>query len=134
MWPDSQGSNSSPSIEQENVTFGWFASNVNVALRSVDSLKVMFAPFLPFSSQKLHESLGYDGTLAGAPERRTVREADGSTHDVLTGEYTKSVGTWAPPQVPIGQKLRTPEPLFKKLDPDVVVAEELRRMEEREGK
>jgi methionyl-tRNA synthetase len=105
-----------------------------VALRSVDSLKVMFAPFLPFSSQKLHESLGYDGTLAGTPERRSVRESDGSTHDVLTGDYTKSVGTWAPPSLPVGQKLRTPEPLFKKLDPDVVVAEELRRMEEREGK
>jgi methionyl-tRNA synthetase len=105
-----------------------------VALRSVDSLKVMFAPFLPFSSQKLHEALGYDGTLAGAPERRTVREAEGSTHDVLTGEYTKSVGTWAPPQLPIGQKLRTPEPLFKQLDPDVVVAEELRRMEDHGSK
>jgi methionyl-tRNA synthetase len=53
---------------------------------------------------------------------------------VLAGEYTKSVGTWAPPSLPVGQKLRTPEPLFKKLDPGVVVAEELRRMEEREGK
>jgi len=105
-----------------------------VALRSVDALKVMFAPFLPFSSQKLHEYLGYDGTVAGAPERRTVRESDGSTHDVLTGDYTKSVGSWAPPGLPAGQKLRAPEPLFKKLDPDVVVAEELRRMEERGGK
>jgi methionyl-tRNA synthetase len=105
-----------------------------VALRSVDALKVMFAPFLPFSSQKLHEYLGYDGTVAGAPERRTVRESDGSTHDVLTGEYTKSVGSWAPPGLPIGQKLRAPEPLFKKLDPDVVVAEELRRMENSGGK
>jgi methionyl-tRNA synthetase len=105
-----------------------------VALRSVDALKVMFAPFLPFSSQKLHEYLGYDGTIAGTPERRTVRESDGSTHDVLTGEYTKSVGAWAPPRLPVGQKLRAPEPLFKKLDADVVVAEELRRMEERGGK
>ena len=104
-----------------------------VALRSVDALKVMLAPFLPFSSQKLHEYLGYDGMLAGAPERRTVRESDGSTHDVLTGDYTKSIGSWAPPGLPIGQKLRPPEPLFKKLDPDVVVAEELRRMEERGG-
>jgi methionyl-tRNA synthetase len=104
-----------------------------VALRSVDALKVMFAPFLPFSSQKLHEYLGYEGTVAGAPERRTVRESDGSTHDVLTGDYTKSVGSWAPPGLPVGQKLRAPEPLFKKLDADVVVADELRRMEERGG-
>jgi methionyl-tRNA synthetase len=102
-----------------------------VALRSVDSLKVMFAPFLPFSSQKLHEALGYDGAIAGAPERRTVRESDGSSHDVLTGDYTKRKGSWAPPELPVGQKLREPQPLFKKLDPEVVVAEELRRMEER---
>ena len=105
-----------------------------VALRSVDALKVMFAPFLPFSSQKLHEYLGSEGTVAGAPERRTVRESDGSTHEVLTGDYTKSVGSWAPPSLPVGQKLRAPQPLFKKLDPAIVVPEELRRMEEREGK
>src|SRR5216117_478394 len=102
-----------------------------VALRSVDALKVMFAPFLPFSSQKLHESLGYDGLIAGPPERRTVRESDGSTHDVLTGDYTKWTGSWKPPGLPVGQKLRAPEPLFKKLDAEVVIAEELRRMEER---
>jgi methionyl-tRNA synthetase len=105
-----------------------------VALRSVDALKVMFAPFLPFSSQKLHEYLGYDGQIAGAPERRTLRESDGSTHDVLTGDYTKWSGSWKPPALPVGQKLRAPEPLFKKLDPAVVVAEELRRMEERGDK
>jgi methionyl-tRNA synthetase len=105
-----------------------------VALRCVDALKVMFAPFLPFSSQKLHEYLGYDGLIAGAPERRTVREADGSTHDVLTGDYTRWTGSWAPPRLPVGQTLRGPEPLFKKLDPEVVVADELRRIEERGGK
>jgi methionyl-tRNA synthetase len=105
-----------------------------VALRCVDALKVMFAPFLPFSSQKLHEYLGYDGVIADAPERRTVGESDGSTHDVLTGDYKRWTGSWAPPALPVGQKLRAPEPLFKKLDPEVVVAEELRRMEERGGK
>src|SRR5207244_12464248 len=104
-----------------------------VALRSVDALKVMLAPFLPFSSQKLHEFLGYDGMLAGAPERRTVHESDGSIHAVLTGDYTKSIGSWAPAGLPVGQKLRPPEPSSKQLEPDDAVAEELRRMEERGG-
>src|SRR2546428_1985096 len=81
-----------------------------VALRSVDALKVMFAPFLPFSSQKLHEYLGYDGQIAGAPQRRTVRESDGSTHDVLTGDYTKWTGSWQTPGLPVRPHLRAPQP------------------------
>jgi methionyl-tRNA synthetase len=36
-----------------------------VALRAVDSLKTIFAPFLPFSSQTVHELLGYEGAIAG---------------------------------------------------------------------
>ena len=48
-----------------------------VALRAVDSLKVIFTPFLPHSSQTLHELLGYDGWLAGPLEFRTVDEEGG---------------------------------------------------------
>jgi methionyl-tRNA synthetase len=104
-----------------------------VALRCVDALKVTLTPFLPFSSQKLHEYLGYDGVIAGAPVRRSVRESDGSTHDVLTGDYERWTGSWAPPGIAPGQKLREPHPLFKKLDPSVV-DEELHRMEEHGAK
>jgi methionyl-tRNA synthetase len=104
-----------------------------VALRSVDNLKVILTPFLPFSSQKLHHYLGYDGAIAGPPDRRTVSESDGSTHDVLTGDYSSLRGRWAPTSLQPGQKLREPQPLFKKLDPSIV-DEELRRMEERGGK
>ena len=41
-------------------------------LRAIDSLKALFTPFLPFSSQGLHELLGYEGTLAGPLELREV--------------------------------------------------------------
>jgi methionyl-tRNA synthetase len=109
------------------------ATVLYVALRSVDALKVMLTPFLPFSCQKLHEYLGHEGTIAGPPERRTVREANGTTHDVLTGQYAATAGLWAPPPLPPGQKLREPRPLFKKLD-DSIVDEELRRMEEHGAK
>jgi methionyl-tRNA synthetase len=104
-----------------------------VALRCVDALKVMFTPFLPFSSQRLHEYLGYDGVIAAPPIRRAVREFDGSTHEVLTGDYASLTGEWAPPGLRPGQKLREPQPLFKKLD-DSIVDEELRRMEEHSAK
>jgi methionyl-tRNA synthetase len=42
------------------------------------------------------------------------------------------VGRWQPSSLPVGQALREPRPLFKKLD-ESVIAEELARMEERAG-
>src|SRR4051812_42094484 len=98
-----------------------------VALRSVDSLKTLITPFLPFTSQKLHELLGYDGYIAGPLLFREYTEADDSSHRVLTGDYETWVGEWAPSALPPGQKLQQPAPLFKKLD-DSVVADELARL------
>ena len=96
-----------------------------VALRAVDSLKTMFTPFLPHSSQRLHELLGHEGWIAGPLELRSVEEEDGSTHEILTGDYASWVGSWAPSQLPPGQQLREPRPLFRKLDADEVLAVEL---------
>ena len=93
------------------------ATILNVALRCIDNLKVLFAPFLPFSSQRLHELLGYDDVLAGPLEFRDVTEADGSAHTILTGDYGGWRRGWGPTELPAGQELREPVPLFKKLDP-----------------
>ncbi|MEJ5345350.1 MAG: methionine--tRNA ligase [Chloroflexus sp.] len=101
-----------------------------VALRCVDTLKIIFTPFLPFSSQRLHEYLGYDGYIAGPLFFRDVTEADGRVHRVLTGNYAEWVGRWQPSALPVGQALRQPQPLFKKLD-EKVVDEELARMQSR---
>jgi len=99
-----------------------------VALRVVDSLKVLLAPFVPFSAQRLHALLGYDDVIAGELEFRTVDE-DGTTHVVLTGDYGSWSGNWEPSSLPPGQALREPSPLFAKLDPERVVDAELERME-----
>jgi methionyl-tRNA synthetase len=104
------------------------ATILYVALRIVDSLKVIFTPFLPFSSQKLHELLGYDGWLAGPLVFRDVEEEGGDEHTILTGDYSSWVGEWRPSDLPPGQKLNEPEALFRKLDPGIV-DEELRRLE-----
>jgi methionyl-tRNA synthetase len=101
------------------------ATVLYVALRAVDSLKTLFTPFLPFSSQVLHELLGYEGWIAGPLERRIVQEDDGSTHEILTGDYTGWVGSWAPSDLPPGQALPEPRPLFRKLDVEAVLAAEL---------
>jgi methionyl-tRNA synthetase len=99
-----------------------------VALRLVDTLKLIFTPFLPFSSQKLHELLGYEGWLAGPLEFREIEEEGGERHTVLTGDYTDWVQRWESSELPPGQKLREPQPLFKKLDPGIV-EDELRRLD-----
>jgi methionyl-tRNA synthetase len=104
------------------------ATVLYVALRCVDNLKLLFAPFLPFSSQRLHELLGYEGTIAGPLEFKHYTEDDGSSHRVLTGNYAAASGRWEPTKLPAGQTLPEPKPLFKKLD-ETIVQEELARME-----
>jgi methionyl-tRNA synthetase len=98
-----------------------------VALRCVDSLKTLFTPFLPFTSQTVHELLGHGGVLAGPLRFREVAEEDGSTHQVLTGDYDTWAGAWAPSDLRPGQALQEPKPLFRKLPPETV-DEELARL------
>ena len=100
-----------------------------VALRIVDSLKAIFTPFLPFSSQKLHELLGYEGFIAGPLEFREIEEEGEDRHTILTGDYSGWIGRWEPSELPAGQNLREPEPLFRKLEPSIV-ADELARLTE----
>ena len=97
-----------------------------VSLRAVDSLKTLFTPFLPHTSQQVHELLGHDGYLAGPLEFREVDEG-GESHEILTGDYVNWVGAWEPSDLKPGTPLREPRPLFRKLD-ESIVDEELARM------
>jgi methionyl-tRNA synthetase len=101
---------------------GRAATVLYVALQCVDSLKTLLAPFLPFTSQVVHELLGHDGVLAGVPEIRSLED-----HTILTGDYASWVGTWAPSELEPGRRLREPVPLFRKLPPETA-AEELARL------
>jgi methionyl-tRNA synthetase len=103
-----------------------------VALRCVDNLKILFAPFLPFTSQRLHELLGYEGAIAAPLEFREFNEEGYGSHRVLTGDHDKQYARWQPQTLPVGQKLPEPKALFKKLE-EKIVAEELARMEGAQG-
>ena len=85
-----------------------------VALRCVDNLKLMLTPFLPFSSQKLHEMLGYTDVIAPQPEVREVNE-DGLVHRVITGDYPIA-DRWKVSELASGHPLPQPLALFKRLD------------------
>ena len=98
------------------------ATTLYVALRAIDSLKVLFAPFLPFTGQRLHAMLGYGGDLFG---RQSINEYRETTRSHLGLTYDSSTITvkWQPSQLPIGQKFGSVAPLFKKLDDKIVEQE-----------
>jgi methionyl-tRNA synthetase len=95
------------------------ARSVYTALRCIDNLKILFAPFIPFSSQKVHELLGYEGQLFGDLEIRTLQE-ETRDHIGLMYNSEKAIGTWAKSDLQSGQALQKPSPLFVKLDPEIV--------------
>jgi methionyl-tRNA synthetase len=103
------------------------ATSVYVILRVVDNLKTILAPILPHTAQKLHEYLGYDGQLFGA-QHVVEYEEETRSHRALMYDHTGAVGTWAKSELPPGQPLRPPAPLFKKLE-ESVIEEEYARLE-----
>ncbi len=98
------------------------ASVVHVALQCVADLGVMMAPFLPFTSQRLHEMLGEGGQLAPLPEFQEAG-SDEDPHLVLRTDLSTSVTRWGPVGLPAGRPIAGPLPLFRKLDPAVAAAE-----------
>lgn len=104
---------------------GGAAKTIYTALKAIDSLKVMFAPFLPFTSQRLHEFFGYETPLFGEQYTEDVSDSLG-THKVLRYRKTQNAINWQPSDLKPGQKLNQPGPLFKKLEPSVVDEERAR--------
>jgi len=102
------------------------ATTVYTALRAIDTLKILFAPYLPFSSEQLHQSLGYEDSLFGELKIKTIDEEQRS-HKVLTYDGSKAKGRWELSRLKPGQVLQRPKPLFKKLD-ESIVEEELARL------
>ena len=101
------------------------ATSVYVILRAVDNLKTILAPVLPHTAQRLHEYLGYDGQLFGTQKVEEYQEETRS-HLALTYDHSSAIGTWTMSELPAGQPLREPAPLFKKLDESVVEEETAR--------
>jgi methionyl-tRNA synthetase len=100
------------------------ATTVYVALQAIDWLKLIWAPILPHSSERLHRYLGYSQPLFGELNTASVQDARG-THQVLRYDHANASGVWQAQPLPGGQPLQKPAPLFTKLDPAVVLAEEV---------
>jgi len=77
------------------------ADSLYTVINVISALKTMLYPYLPFTSKKVHEYLGFSGNI----------EAQG----------------WARQSVPTGQAMIEPRPLFIKLD-ESIIEEETRRI------
>ncbi|GAA4205369.1 methionine--tRNA ligase [Actinocatenispora rupis] len=99
---------------------------LNTALQVVSDCNTMLSPFLPHSSQRVHELLGGTGEFAPQPTIQEVDDLDGGPgYPVLTGVY--DFPAWESTPLPAGRELAKPKPVFTKLDPGIV-DEELARM------
>jgi methionyl-tRNA synthetase len=100
------------------------AKSVFTALKAIDSLKIMFAPFLPFTSEKLNGFFGNETPLFGEQYTQTVKDSLGE-HRVLRYHGVDSL-QWKPSELKPGAKLNQPGPLFKKLEESVIEEERAR--------
>jgi methionyl-tRNA synthetase len=101
--------------------------SVYTALKAIDSLKVLFAPFLPFTCEKLNVFFGYGTPLFGEQYTETVKDSLGE-HTVLRYRVSQPIqlAGWKTSELQPGAKLNQPAPLFKKLDESVIEEERAR--------
>ena len=113
------------------------ALTIYTALKAIDSLKVLFAPFLPFTSQRLHEFFDYKTPLFGEQYTEEVTDSLG-THTVLRYRPNRGLSSsqsvskpeveilWKPSELRPDARLNQPGPLFKKLEESIVEEERAR--------
>lgn len=107
------------------------ATVLYVALQVVADVNILMTPYLPFSAQKVFETLGGEGIWAAQPEIVEVKDEsprtpvgvglpeEGSTYPVIMGNYTEQQATWQRIELTPGTPLSKPKPLFQKLDPEL---------------
>jgi methionyl-tRNA synthetase len=103
------------------------ALTVFTALKAIDSLKILFSPFLPFTSERLHGFFGYESPLFGEQYVEEIKDSLG-THTGLRYRVGQigNLSYWKPSELKPGQKLNQPGPLFKKLEESVIGEERAR--------
>jgi methionyl-tRNA synthetase len=80
------------------------ATQLYVAARVIDSLTVLFSPFIPNLCEAARKQLGYTEPLFGTQYVETLREAT-RDHDALRYDASPARGTWSPSALKPGQAL-----------------------------
>jgi methionyl-tRNA synthetase len=86
-----------------------------VIMNAVKNLNVLFSPFLPHASQKVHAMLGGEAELASQPHSREL--TNNPDFKVLSGDYESNRDHWKFTAITAGQRIgRLEGHLFQKLD------------------
>ena len=106
------------------------SKSIYTAMQAIDWLKIIFSPFLPHTSQRLHEYLGYPTPIFGKLITQEVKD-ELSTHTVMLYEPAGSLTSeksdlWEPSTLTPGKAFNQPSPLFQKLEPSIVEEERAR--------
>lgn len=100
------------------------------AAQAVNDIDIMFAPFLPHSSQKIHDIMGGKGMIAPLPHLEEVTDLDDSQfqYPIITGTYrlNETVAPWKRELITPGAVIEKPSPVFTKI-PREAVQEEIDR-------
>ncbi len=106
---------------------GRLGTVLHVLAQAVSDLNLILSPFLPFSSNEIHTTLGGQGELTPMPRVEEVTDLDdGRAYPVITGDFT-AFPAWRTTPVRVGAPVGPPAPVFTKLD-EAVVQEELDRL------
>ncbi|GAB3259183.1 methionine--tRNA ligase [Alteromonas gracilis] len=110
------------------------ATVLHTALQCVSDCNLLLAPFVPHAANRVHAVLGGEGELIPMPRAEQVDELDPDngaglgSYSIITGDYS-TMPAWESHPITVGTPIEKPTPVFTKLDPAVVVADELARME-----
>ncbi|WP_010119510.1 methionine--tRNA ligase [Corynebacterium nuruki] len=101
------------------------------ALQVIADANTLLTPYLPFSAQRVFETLGGTGVWAAQPEVREVTDDSpltpvgvglpeaGRSYPVIMGDYADQQARWERIDLTPGTPLSKPAPLFTRLDPEL---------------
>jgi methionyl-tRNA synthetase len=99
------------------------ATTIYTALRVIDNLKTLLAPFLPFTCERLHTYLGYTTPLFGEQYIEEVKDRLGTHLGLRYRPPGEGGGSWQASRLEAGRALAQPAPLFRKLEASIVAEE-----------
>ncbi|MDR1441177.1 MAG: methionine--tRNA ligase [Bifidobacteriaceae bacterium] len=108
------------------------AGVLHVAAQCVLDCNTLLAPFLPHSARAVDSALGYNRRFGDEPVIEEVTDLDdpSRSYPVITGDYGRDsdrpAPAWRREPVAVGQAVPPAQPVFTKLDPSVVEAENAR--------